>query len=415
MSLQVSTRGQWTAQDLLGSGSRTLCIALMHGDPLIPRGRICVAPSDQRTALTYTSLASNGTALATRHLASTVTRPRPDVLMATFLPVAAGLPVGPYSWWAEAAWTDDAACWRTCTDRFPDGGVVSATIGLLGLPACFGAAARDPAAPCENPQLRLTVQPPLNEVAVVPSPYCDSLERWQLLRVCGFGAPPEDAQATFAIIGDSHAGGLKPAFQVVSLAKRWRGVSIVRSGCPATRAPRPRLPTRGRSQQCLHWNRQMLTWLGMHREVETVFLAAHTGATVIPAAGQRMFDAVKTGYRDEIRALLTSGRRVVVIHDTPTSARGHLRCIGAALSAGRPPGMACAKRRAVALRPDPLVAAAQAVGSPQVKIIDLTQHVCDDRYCFALVGGAIVTRDVNHLTPAFSASLGPYVLRALEP
>jgi hypothetical protein len=414
MSLQVSTRGQWTAQDLLGAGSRALCVALVHGDPAIARGRICVAPSDRHTTLTYTELAPDGTALATRPLASTVTRPRPDLLTATFLPVAAGLALGPYSWWAQAAWTDDGACWRTCTDRFPDDGAVAATIGLLGLPACFGAAARDPAAPCENPELRRTVQPPLKEVNALTGAYCDAVERWQLLRVCGFGAPPEDAQATFALIGDSHAAGLRPAFQVVSLAKRWRGVSIVRSGCPATQARAPRLPTPGRSRQCLHWNRQVLTWLGTHPEIETVFLSAHTGASVAPAAGQRMFDAVRTGYGDEIRALLASGRRVVVIHDTPTSARGHLRCIAAALSAGRPPGPACAKRRAVALRPDPLAAAAQAVGSPQAHVIDLTPHICDDRYCFALVGGAIVTRDVNHLTPAFSASLGPYILRALD-
>jgi hypothetical protein len=414
MSLQVSTRGQWTAQDLLGSPNRALCVALVHGDPAIPRGRICVAPNGQQTGLTYTPLAPDGTALTTRHLASTVTRPRPDLLTATFLPVAAGLPVGPYSWWAQAAWTDDAACRRTCTDRFPDDGAVSATVGLLGLPPCFGAAARDPVAPCENPELRRTVQPPLNEVNALSSAYCDSVERWQLLRVCGFAAPPEDAQATFALIGDSHAAGLRPAFQVVSLAKRWRGVSIVRSGCPATRARAPRLPTPGRSRQCLHWNRQVLTWLGTHPEIGTVFLSAHTGASVTPPAGQRMFDAVRTGYRDEIRTLLASGRRVVVIHDTPTSAHGHLHCIGAALRAGRPPGVACAKRRAVALRPDPLAAAAQALGSPQVQVIDLTPHICDERYCFALVGGAIVTRDVNHLTPAFSASLGPYILRALD-
>ena len=95
MSLQVSTAGQWVSQDLLGSGTRTLCVALAHGSPPIPRGRICVAPGGQESSLTYTSLASDGTALATRQLASTVTRPRPDVLMATFLPVAAGLAVGP--------------------------------------------------------------------------------------------------------------------------------------------------------------------------------------------------------------------------------------------------------------------------------------------------------------------------------
>ena len=31
-----------------------------------------------------------------------------------------------------------------------------------------------------------------------------------------------------------------------------------------------------------------------------------------------------------------------------------------------------------------------------------------------IVGGALVHRDETHVTPAFSATLGPFVLRALE-
>ena len=83
------------------------------------------------------------------------------------------------------------------------------------------------------------------------------------------------------------------------------------------------------------------------------------------------------------------------------------------MAAGRAPGPACARSRRVALRPDPLAAAARDIRSPRVKVFDFTSRVCDARRCFPVVGGALVHRDETHVTPAFSASLGPFILRAL--
>ena len=52
--------------------------------------------------------------------------------------------------------------------------------------------------------------------------------------------------------------------------------------------------------------------------------------------------------------------------------------------------------------------------SARVRLIDLTSRVCDAKRCFPVVGGALVHRDPTHITPAFSATLGPFILRALE-
>ena len=104
-----------------------------------------------------------------------------------------------------------------------------------------------------------------------------------------------------------------------------------------------------------------------------------------------------------------------MLRDLPPSAPGHLRCVARAQRAGRSPGPACARRRGDALEPDALARAARAMRSPRVQVVDLTRHVCDVRRCLPVVGGALVHRDETHLTPAFSASLGPYVLRALAP
>lgn len=409
--LRITTAGGWTAGDLASVPNRAICIALVHGEPAIARGRICVAGRG-RSALSYTPLTADGTTLATRELAAKVRRPAPNVLEATFLPAAAALPPAPFSWWAEAAWTDEAGCARTCSDRFPAEGAAVTTLGLLGVPPCFGAAARDPLLPCDNPALHLSVEPPLEREHVVAPPYCDTLERSGLLTACAFGTVPAEAAGTFALIGDSHAGGLKPALQVVTHAKRWRGLSLLRSSCPAT-AGKPRLPTPARSVACRRWNRQVMDWIVAHPEVGTIILTAHIGARVVPARGQEMTDAVRAGYRDLIRALLAAGRRVVVIRDTPAPPPGHLDCVAGALLEGRPAGAACTRRRATALRRDPLVAAARDVRSPLVTVVDLTPQFCDERRCPAVIGGALVHRDRTHLTPAFAATLGPFVARAL--
>ena len=412
LSLRLSTSsGAWTAADLAEPG-RDVCVTLHQGQPAVPRSRVCVTRRGSAPALSYTSLAPDGSQGVTRALPADVSRPRAPLLEATFLPAAAGLSVGRFAWSAETSWTDDAACASGCADRLPDSGTVDGELGLVGLPPCFGAAARDPARPCENPALRLTVEPSLDRVREILSSFCDKRPHRELLKICLFGAQGKEAQGRFAVVGDSHAAGLKTALHVLTLARRWRGISIVRAGCPATRA-RPLLPTRARSRDCARWNHQLLRWLADRRDLDAVFLSAHSTARVSAAPGRDMFESARAGYREEIRLLLRRARQVVVIRDLPASPRGHLRCVADALRSGQPPGPACGQPRAAAVRPDPLAAAARDIGSSRVRVIDLTNHVCDAQRCFDVVGGALVHRDTTHLTPAFSASLGPYIVRAL--
>lgn len=413
MSLRIKTTGQWTAKAITATAGRELCVVLIHGTPAIARGRICVSRRDGRPALSYAPLRADGTSLARRRLAAAIARPRLSVLEATFLPAAAGLPVGRFGWYAASTWSDEAACPRSCRDRLPDGGVVAANVGLLGVAPCFGAAARDPARPCENPDLRLSVEPSLRRSQDLQDPYCDTREAVGTLAVCTFGAAAADAAGAFALVGDSHAAGLKAALEVATTALRWRGASIVRSGCPPTQAT-PALPTSQRTRACVEFNDDVLAWLGDHRHVDTVFLSAHATATVASAAGQPMADALQAGYLAQLRALLRRVPRVVVIRDVPYSRRRQFGCIASALRAAQPPGLACALPRADVLPADPLADAAAALRSARVRVIDLTKHFCDELRCFPVIGGALVQRDETHLTPAFSATLGPFVLRALE-
>jgi hypothetical protein len=64
--------------------------------------------------------------------------------------------------------------------------------------------------------------------------------------------------------------------------------------------------------------------------------------------------------------------------------------------------------------PDPQLEAAQAPGDRRVRLIDLSNHICTATTCPPVVGGVLVLKDSNHLTRAFSTTLGPYLLRALN-
>jgi hypothetical protein len=40
--------------------------------------------------------------------------------------------------------------------------------------------------------------------------------------------------------------------------------------------------------------------------------------------------------------------------------------------------------------------------------------MCDDSNCYPVVGGALVIKDIGHLTRTFSTSLGPFLGRELK-
>ena len=413
MTLRVVTAGGWDPRELSPAAGRELCVTLLHGKTGAAGARICVTRRSSRTALELTPLSAGGTAGRPRVLAAEVSRPEPAVLEATFLPAAAGLSIGPFAWYADSAWTDPATCPATCRDRAPDTAARAGAVVLLAVAPCFGAAARDPAARCDNPALRNSVEPPPERAKVSSGSFCDDVQHAGLITACGFGAMPEEADRTFALIGDSHAANMKSAVTVLTLAKRWRGVSILRAGCPLTRAA-PVLRSSQRSQQCRDWNRQVLAWLGKHREVDTVFLSAHAGARVKRKSGRSNRQSAEAGYRDLIRQLRRMRRRVVIIRDTPPSTNKLLRCVSRAIAAGRRAQTTCTRSRKDSVRPDPLVSAGRSLRSPRVKVIDLTRYFCDSRRCFSVIGGALVRHDESHLTQAFAASLGPFILRALE-
>ena len=280
-------------------------------------------------------------------------------------------------------------------------------------PACFGAASHDPAKPCENPSLRSEVIPSPRHARGARNAPCRIIESRGALRVCEFGAPASQARATIALLGDSHAAHWRAALDVVADAQSWRGLSLTLSGCPYSAITR--VLREGLREDCVHRNRAVPTWLAEHPQIHTVFVSELSGAQwALPRDSGEPFTAESDAYIRAWQRLPASVHRVVVLRDTPKALPRTASCIERVAAADRDPGTACAVPRSQALDPDAAVDAAARLGAPRFTTIDMTRYFCDDSSCEPVIGGALVQKDLHHLSRVFVRTLGPYLLDAVR-
>ena len=105
---------------------------------------------------------------------------------------------------------------------------------------------------------------------------------------------------------------------------------------------------------------------------------------------------------------------VVVIRDVPRISTASFGCVDRALRRREAAGVVCAVPQERYTRPDPAVAAVRRLHSDRFEVIDVNRYFCWSRLCYPVVGGALVHKDVTHMTRAYAETLGPIVLRAFN-
>ncbi len=276
---------------------------------------------------------------------------------------------------------------------------------------CFGAAARDPwHQPCDNPSLRYAVRPTPSEAELDIGAGCTTKVLTAILWVCDFG--PLHATRTFGLVGDSHAGHWRPALATISTQNNWRAEAITRSGCPfSTAVTTLAQPLRS---QCIQWNHVVVNWFRTHPQISIVFVSEHSGAHFVVPKGRSALATAEAGYTAAWAALPESVEHIIVLRDTPLNTGKSFGCVERAIARHQRAGIACAVPRRTALLPDPAADAAVRLHSSRVQVIDLTQQLCSPRLCYPVIGGVLVHKDIDHLTNAFAATLGPFILRQLH-
>ncbi len=413
LTLVIRTHQPWKPEDVQPSPTSLLCLWLRSDASPAPQGRLCAAPDKRAKSgiiLRYTALDEEGERIGIRNLTTVVVRrPRPTMLSATFSPGLLRLAPGRYHWQVRSTA-------GTVEDRLPDSSEVTLDIAVSTEPAarlrCFGAASRDPLRRCVNGKLRTAIVPPPEDAIFSQNSPCTPLSFEGVLGPCEFGVPAGSARGTVALVGDSHASHWRAALEVVAQRKRWRGVSITRSGCPLMFAVTQLKPAR--RAECIQWNGQVPEWFAKHPAIETVFVVAHFAGDVVVPNGRTELDTKVAGFHAAWKALPPSVKRIVVIRDTPIVGFQANDCVRKARADKRNAGNVCAVKRSQALREDPAVVAARRLKSPRVKVIDMTRFMCSKKRCFPVIGGALVYKDDQHMTDVFATTLGPFLGRAID-
>jgi hypothetical protein len=279
-------------------------------------------------------------------------------------------------------------------------------------PPCFGAASRDPDVPCVNPRLERSVTPTPAEARRSPNAPCDRVQR-RPITVCQFGVARDEAVATVALVGDSHAAHWRGGLEVVARRRRWRGLSITHPSCPLSTARRRR--PEPEFTRCLRWNRDVLTWFAGRPDVSVVFVSALSGGSgFLLEPGRTPWETAVAGYAGAWDALPPTVSRIVALRDPPKATRWTAACVVRAVERRRKPGQVCALDRDWGLDRDPLAAAASSTPSERVRLIDLTDVFCDPERCFPVIGGVLVIKDYGHLTALFSTTLAGVLDRAID-
>ncbi|MBU6336528.1 MAG: acyltransferase [Acidobacteria bacterium] len=289
---------------------------------------------------------------------------------------------------------------------------------------CLGAGARDPKANCTPADLKklryASVPTPATAADVLHSGVCKGGVIAQgALRICELGVPASEARGTIVMIGDSHAMHWRPALSRVARANKWRAVVLAEGGCPFTVYLRGETAADRRS--CTAFKEASLKWLRDNPEVDTLLLAelAATYGGLSPAERDREVEREARGFTEQWAKLPPTIKQVGVIQDNPPGVPDEtLACVEATLAAKRPTDTACTRPRKEAVLIDPAVIAARRLnekpGQPRYSIIDVTDRFCDEKKCYAVVGGVLILKDRSHMTATWSATLAPSLDRELQ-
>jgi len=204
-----------------------------------------------------------------------------------------------------------------------------------------------------------------------------------------------------ALVGDSHAQGWRAPLHKIAKAKNWQLIEMFAGGCPANSA-RSLFEHRTDADECRNWT----------ASATAALKALHPDDIITTAyVQQNVFEPVNSGPAgfEQVWKEWLQFSRVTVLRDIPTTAnRNGPQCL--AVNAGKP--QACSNLRSTVLVDDDMMRAARTMRAV-VNLVDLSDSFCDAKRCYAVIGGASVYYDFDHMTNQFSASLAATLLRHL--
>ena len=280
---------------------------------------------------------------------------------------------------------------------------------LSGDNPCFGASALakgDECQPVRYDELVPSAAEAPDDKSDAYSDSCWVYPPFPTTKSCTFGDPK--GEVSIALLGNSHAGHWLPALQEIAEKRHWKITTYLASECTTSRAP-VEWDTDAKQKGCLEWSEKVQKQI-IDGDFDVVVAS---NRNVHPAVGKSLEESQpvwQQGYRDYLAEFDRRGQQVVVIRDNPFPGKSVPDC----LSANSDNMDKCNGSREDWLPRDPMFEAAKELGSPRVKTVELTDYLCREDKCPAVIGGVVVYFDGSHMTATYARTLAPYLLRPLD-
>lgn len=196
---------------------------------------------------------------------------------------------------------------------------------------------------------------------------------------CGQTTVAGTAARTIVVVGDSHAEQWMGALIPVAEKHHWRLVSILRGGCDFG----SEAVDSGRPADCRAFNRQAEKYILDHKP-DAVFAVSTDALPDSPA------EKVIPGFAEAVDTFTKAGVEVIGIRDHPRFKANKAKCV----AEDGPENCSFDKADNLA----PVYPAAQLNKVKGAHMLDLTDRLCRDSTCDAVVGNVLVYLDDNHLT-----------------
>ncbi|GAA4803133.1 acyltransferase family protein [Actinomycetospora chlora] len=216
-------------------------------------------------------------------------------------------------------------------------------------------------------------------------------EPYPVLEQCTYVDAPDPAAPAIVLIGDSHMQQFLPAVAPVARERGWRVLTLIRGNCPFSTGSE----TTG-EPECAATNQAAIEHV---RATRPALVIADASRNV----RRGLTETTPPGFVAAWQAVGAAGVPVLAVRDNPRFDAAPASCID---TWGRGAAKCLVPR-------DDLYAPTLAVppgGLPaNTSVLDLSDSICDDRWCPPEMGNVLVYLDDNHLTATFSASLAPVV------
>ncbi|GAA3326487.1 acyltransferase family protein [Paeniglutamicibacter sulfureus] len=225
-----------------------------------------------------------------------------------------------------------------------------------------------------------------------------------------------DPRLRVAVVGDSHASAWLPALVEIAEERDWELVTHIRSGCsPSVAALKGSEKLSGTAERlCTESVRALGPRLAADRDIDAVIVAAQGNKrSWISSPGYEFADPATEGFTSLWQSWIDAGKTVAVIHEVPRL--GNVNVPTCVASNPRDP-LACAvpRKEGLSIREN-LQKALDSDAAPRgIVRADLTNSICSQETCFAVIGSLITYYDQSHLSHDFSASLAPMLARELD-